>query len=175
MLVENIFLGALLILTARMLHVTLMTVRILTITRGMRIIAPLIGFIEALLFAVSISAVVQNLDNLWNLVGYSTGFSLGILLGLAIEKRLAMGYATINIISSHKAHEIAERIRQAGFGATESQGRGLEGKVGIVRTVVRRREVNAISVITYEIDPSSFVTVEQTLAIQRGYLGLMNS
>jgi uncharacterized protein YebE (UPF0316 family) len=171
-MLDNVILSAVLIFFARVLHITLSTLRVLLVTRGKKFVSAGMGFFEALLFALTISVVVQNLGNVWNLVGYSAGFSGGILMGLAIEERLAMGYATVNVVSSQKSHEIAEAIREAGLGATESWGQGWDGEVGLVRTVVRRREVSLVSTIANETDPSSFMTVEQTMAVRRGYLGL---
>lgn len=174
-MLENVFVAALLIFLARVLNITLATMRTLVMTRGLRVVSAVLGFFEALIFAVVISQVVQDLGNVWNLVSYSAGFAGGILVGLTIEQRLAMGYATLNIVSSHKAHEVAEAIRQAGFGATESWGHGSEGRVGLVRTVVNRREVSRISDVINKADPASFVTIEETRSVWRGHLGMMQT
>ena len=174
-MLENFIVSAVLIFLARLVNITLSTVRTLMMTRGHRLVSAVMGFFEALLFAVIISEVVQNLDNVWNLVGYSAGFSGGILLGMMVEERLVTGYATVNVVSSFQAHKVAEAIRGAGFGATESWGRGSEGEVGLVRAVVPRREVTAVSKVVNEADPTSFVTVEETRAVWRGYLNLLRS
>lgn len=172
-MIQSIVLSALLVFVARVLNVTISTLRTLMMTRGRKLLAAFLGFFEALLFALIISQVVQNLDNVWNLVGYSAGFSVGILLGLEIEGWLAVGYATVNVVSSFKAHDVAEAIRQAGFGATESRGFGSESEVGLVRAVVPRREIEAVSKIVSEVDPASFVTIEDTAAVRRGHLGIL--
>lgn len=170
---DSVIAGALLIFVARVLSIAISTVRTVMMTRGRKLSSTILGFFEALLFALTIGQVVQNLGNPWNLVGYSAGFAGGVLLGLAIEERLAMGYATVNIVSSRKAHEVAEAVRKEGFGATESWGQGSEGEVGLVRTVVTRRQVRRVSDLVNDVDPSSFITIEDTLAVRRGYLGLM--
>lgn len=171
----NVFVTAVLIFFARVLNITIATLRTLVMTRGLRVLSAVLGFFEALIFAIVISQVVQDLSNVWNLVSYSAGFAGGILVGLAVEERLAMGYATLNVVSSHQAHVVAEAIRQAGFGATESWGHGSEGRVGLVRTVVNRREVSRISRVITEADPASFVTIEETRSVWRGHLGMMET
>ena len=112
-MLENFIVSAVLIFLARLVNITLSTVRTLMMTRGHGLVSAVMGFFEALLFALIISEVVQNLDNVWNLVGYSAGFSGGILLGMAVEERLATGYATVNVVSSFQAHTVAEAIRGA--------------------------------------------------------------
>jgi uncharacterized protein YebE (UPF0316 family) len=172
-MMTNLILGALLIFLARVLNIAISTLRILMMARGRRLITGVLGFFEALLFALTISVVVQDLNNVWNLMGYSLGFAGGIVVGLAIEERLAMGFATVNVVSSNRGHDVAEAIREAGFGATETTGQGSEGTVGLVRTVVPRRYVKQVSDIANRADAASFVTVEETVAVRRGTLGLM--
>jgi uncharacterized protein YebE (UPF0316 family) len=172
-MLSNVIVAALLIFAARVLSIAISTVRTVLMTRGNKILSSVLGFFEALLFALTIAQVVQNLDNTWNLMAYSAGFAGGVLLGLALEERLAMGYATVNIVSTHKAREVAEEVRKEGFGATEIWGQGSEGEVGLVRTVVPRRQVRRVSDLVNDVDPSSFITIEDTLAVRRGYLGLM--
>lgn len=172
-MLTEILLSALLIFFARVLNISISTIRTLLMTRGDRVWSAVMGFFEALIFAVVFAQIIKDLNNVWNLVGYSAGFSAGILLGIEIERRLVRGYATVHVVSTHQAHTVAEAIRQAGFGATESWGSGSEGQVGIVRAVVPRRELTLVTNLVNEADPASFVTVEDTLAVRRGHLGLM--
>ena len=62
-------------------------------------------------------------------------------------------------------------IRAAGFGATRSSGEGNTGTVGLVRVVVKRRDAAQVMNIVQEIDPRSFVTVEEVRNVARGFLG----
>lgn len=172
-MIESVILSAALIFVARVINIAISALRTLFMTRGMKSLAVVFGFFEALLFAVTISQVVQDLGNVWNLAGYSAGFAAGLLLGMIIEDRLAIGYVTVNVVSSHHARELAEAIREAGFGATESRGQGSEGEVGIVRVVVARRKVEEVSEIANRVDPGCFLTVEPTMTVRRGYLGFI--
>ena len=172
-MLDNIILSGLIIFIARTFHITIATLRLMMVTRGRWLQAAFFGFFEAFIFAITITQVAQNLSHIGNLIGYSAGFSAGLLLGSVVERKLLVGFSTMNIVSSYKSHSIAEALRDAGFGATESWGRGSEGDVGIVRTVLRRRELEQVTAIVIQTDPASFVTVEETRTVRRGHMGLI--
>jgi uncharacterized protein YebE (UPF0316 family) len=161
---------ALSIFVLRIIGSTITTVRTLLIMRGRQWSAASLGFIETLIFALTIGAVVQNLSNLWNLFGYCFGFSVGQFAGMWVEERLALGYATIRIVSRGRGRALANAVRAAGFGATEDHAEGRQGVVGVVTVTVRRREVGTVNSIIEEMDEHAFVTIEEARALRRGYL-----
>lgn len=163
-----IFLGALLIFCLRLIDVSMGTVRILMAVRGRRLLASLIGFVEVIIFLVAISQVVTNIGNWWNVLAYAGGFALGTVLGVTIENKLAIGLAEINVISMGKGTEIAEALREQGYGATEFLGVGQANIVDMVRTVVRRREAPSVMAVVNDRDEEAFVTVSDMKSAYRG-------
>src|SRR5262245_24741243 len=105
----------LLIFTARLLDVTLSTVRILFIARGLRHLAPVVGFVEILIWLVAISQVLAHLDRPINYVAYAAGFAAGTWTGLAVEGRLALGLAAVRIITQEDASELIGRLKEEHF------------------------------------------------------------
>lgn len=166
----EVFLNVLLIFALRVLGVTISTIRVLLMTRGMKLVVAVLGFFEVLVYALAIGKVVQDLNNIPNLLSYCLGFSIGTLLGMWLEGRMALGFATVRVVSPGKSHEVAEAIRQAGHGATEGRARGKDGLVGTVKTVVRRREVETVCAIIHRVAPDAFVTIEETRKVEHGYL-----
>jgi uncharacterized protein YebE (UPF0316 family) len=166
----DVVLGALLIFSLRVLGISISTVRVLLMTRGTKLASAALGFFEVLVYAVAIGKVVQDLSNLPYLFSYCFGFSVGTLLGMWIEERMAIGYATIHVISHDHGHEIAEALREAGYGATESQAHGKDGYVAAVQTVVRRRDIVDASAVIHQTAPDAFVTIEEARRVEHGYL-----
>jgi uncharacterized protein YebE (UPF0316 family) len=119
--------AVLLILILRVIGVTLATIRVLIMMRGKKLPAASIGFFEVLVYALAIGQVVNDLSNVWNLFGYCLGFALGTLVGMWLEERLALGYASVRIVSRYKGHAVADAIRDAGYGATVEWGQGRNG------------------------------------------------
>ena len=160
----------LLIFVARVINVSMATVRTLLAMRGHKRIAATIGFFESLIFILAISRVLQNANSVWNVLGYSGGFAVGTLVGLVIEERLALGYAIVQAISQEAGGGIAEALREAGYGVTEMVGEGLSGKVQVITTVANRREIATIARIVSEVDSTAFVTVDDANRVYRGFM-----
>ena len=161
--------NALLIFGLRITDVSMGTVRTTMIMRGQRKWAALIGFVEVTIWVVAISRVITNLDTIWNIVGYSGGFATGTLLGMWIEGKLALGYADINIVSMTKGLEIAAKVRQRGYGATQLHAEGQSGPVHLVHVIAPRKQVREVIRLVNEVDATAFVTVQDARQVMRGF------
>jgi uncharacterized protein YebE (UPF0316 family) len=161
--------NALLIFALRLIDVSMGTVRMMMVNRGMRKIAALIGFVEVSIWVLAISRVITNLDNIWNVIGYSGGFAAGTLLGMWIEDKLAIGTSQIEIISLTKCDQILEAIRDAGYGATKIQGQGQSGPAHVIRVITPRKGVQALLREVNKVDAKAFITVEDIRQMIGGY------
>ncbi len=166
---SNILFAALFIFGVRVLEMTLDTLRVLFILRGRRAIAWFIGFGQSLLFVVAITTVLQNLDNVASILGYAGGFATGVVVGMFIEERLAIGYTHIRVISSRRGAAVAERLRDEGYAVTEVPARGRDGAVTLLSCNVIRRQVDRMMKSINEIDPAAFITAEEVRPVRRGF------
>jgi uncharacterized protein YebE (UPF0316 family) len=162
-------LGGLFVFALRLTDVTLGTLRILMTVRCRKWLAGLIGFVEVTIFVVAISQVVRNVGNAWNVLGYSSGFAAGTMVGMTIEEPMALGFTVVRIISSDLWQMLGDTIRRAGFGVTEMTGRGMREAVDILEVVVRRADLPTVLQIVNQVDGKAFVTVEETRRVYRGW------
>src|SRR5688572_28193606 len=131
---DAVFLASI-IFALRVFNNALGTVRVVLITRDMRLWAAIFAFIESLTFALVISSVVKYLNKFLNLTAYCLGFSVGGYVGMAIEARFITSYVTAHIITKEKGHEIAVALREDhGYGVTETVGIGRDGEVQVLRS-----------------------------------------
>ncbi|MCA9973846.1 MAG: DUF2179 domain-containing protein [Anaerolineales bacterium] len=156
----------------RVIGVTISTVRVLVMMRGRKLASVVMGFFEVLVYVVAIGQVVNNLSNVWNILGYCLGFSAGTLVGMWLDERTTTGFSTVRVISRSYGQRIADVLRDAGYGATVEWGHGREGSVGMVLAIVRRQEVNDVCTLADQVDPKAFVTIEEARAVRRGYMHL---
>lgn len=159
----------LLIFCLRIVDVSMGTVRTLMIVRGMRKWAVLIGFVEVTIWVVAISQVMSNLNNVWNILAYSSGFAAGTFVGMSLENRLALGDVDIHIVSPRKGAEVAATVRRAGYGATELPAIGHSGPVSLIGVVVPRKRKPAVLALITEVDPTAFITVDDMRHVDRGF------
>ncbi|HEX6941125.1 MAG TPA: DUF2179 domain-containing protein [Longimicrobiales bacterium] len=162
--------GPLCIFLLRIGDVSLATLRILLSMRNARLLVPVIGFFEVLIWIFAVGNAIRNLNSPLHLLGYAGGFATGNLVGLWLEEKLAIGMAVVRVVSRYGGVELAEALREKGFGATEFAGQGRDGTVEIVDTVVRRRDVPAVLREIDRWDPQAFVMIEEPRSIRHGQL-----
>lgn len=162
--------GPLLIFCLRIVDVSLATVRMLLAMRGVKLLAPVIGFFEVLIWIFAVGNAIRFLESPLHLMGYGLGFATGTLVGMLIEEKMAIGMATVRVVSRHGGVELAEALRERGFGVTEYSGQGREGHVEVVDAVMRRRDLPVVFKEVDLWDPEAFVTVGEPRMIQRGWM-----
>ncbi|HEX6587602.1 MAG TPA: DUF5698 domain-containing protein [Longimicrobiales bacterium] len=162
--------GPILIFCLRIIDVSAATSRMLLAVRGDRLYVPIIGFFESLIWIFAVGAAIRSLNSPLHVLGYAGGFATGNIVGLWFEEKMALGLSTVRIISRHGGVELAEALRDLGFGVTEFAGHGREGMVEVVYTVVRRRQVPKVLEQVAVWDPEAFVTVESPKEIRRGWM-----
>lgn len=161
---------ALFLFALRVINSAVGTLRLILMARGLRLMTAAFGFLEALIFAYVTASVVTDFSNLPNLIAYCGGFSVGIWVGMAIEERFVTNFVRVNVIASHKGHEIAIKLRDMDHGVTEMQGTGGRGEVIMLNSVVKRRDVPGVLQSVYSINPSAFVTLEEMRGVQHGWM-----
>lgn len=162
--------GPVIIFFLRIFDVSLSTLRILLSIRNQRVMVPIIGFFEVLIWIFAVGSAIRNLESIWHVLGYAGGFATGNIVGLWIEGKLAIGLATLRIISRAGGVELAEALRERGYGVTEFFGQGREGRVEIVYTAVARREIPRVLDEVARWDPDAFITVEEPREVRRGWM-----
>ncbi len=68
----------LLIFLARIMDVSINTMRIIFMLNGKKFISTILGFFEALIWLIAISQIFQNLDSVITYLAYAGGFAAGI-------------------------------------------------------------------------------------------------
>lgn len=164
-------LDALLIVVMQFVLVPLTTLRTIFVVKGEIRNASLLGGVEALIYVISLGIIFSDLSNYLNMVAYAVGFAGGIVLGGVIEKKLAIGYRTVNVSLLDKDCALIETLRSEGFGITVFEGEGREGnkryRLDIV--VKRSREKELMNILNEEA-PKAFVVSYEPTSFKGGYL-----
>ncbi len=160
---------ALLIFVARFADVSLATMRIVFISRGVRRLAPFIGFFEILIWLVALSQVFQNLDRPLHYVAFAGGYAAGTWFGLFLEGKMALGVVAVQIISREDVGELVAELGRRQFGITTVAARGLTGRVRLLFSVIRRRDLARMLETVKEREPEAFVSVSDIRMASEGY------
>jgi uncharacterized protein YebE (UPF0316 family) len=150
----------LLIFIARILDVSLDTVRIIFIHRNLRYFAMISGFFEVLIWLMVIRQVFQQLDNPMCFVAYAAGFASGNFVGIIIENRLSIGKVILRIITRREAENLVSFLKSAGYGITVIDAEGMTGPVKVIFTIVERSDIKRIVKNIKQFNPRAFYTLE---------------
>ena len=71
----------LLIFLARVADVSMGTLRIIFVSKGLKYLAPIIGFFEVIIWLLAIRIIMQNLSNFMCYIAYGAGFAMGNYAG----------------------------------------------------------------------------------------------
>ena len=164
------FLELLFIFFARVIDVTLGTIRMIFVIRGDRVPAAAIGFVEILVYTLALGMVIGSLDNPIKLLVFCTGFAMGVLLGSEIEERLALGYRGIQVTIDAEEYGLADDLREAGYPVTTWQANGKTGPKLMLNIIVKRNTAKLVADQIYDRCPHAFVVVMEPKKFTGGYI-----
>jgi uncharacterized protein YebE (UPF0316 family) len=138
----------LLIFIARVLDVSLGTIRIVFIS------------IEVMIWLLAIGQIFQNLTNIVYYIAYASGFATGTFVGIFIEDKLSIGTEIVRIITRKEASRLIDVLKSEGYGVTSADAEGAYGQVNIIYTIVDRRDIQNVFRIIKKYNPYAFYTIE---------------
>lgn len=149
----------LLIIVARISDVSFGTLRIVMVSKGQKLIAPVLGFFEVVIWLITMSKVIQNIDNWVAYVAYGLGFACGNYIGLIIEEKLAVGIVRLQIITRTSADLLIVKLRESGYGITYHEASGSEGRVAVIYSIIKRSNINNVIKLISQYNPQAFYSV----------------
>jgi uncharacterized protein YebE (UPF0316 family) len=158
----------LLILLARIVDVSLDTIRVILVAKGYRKVAPYIGFFQVLIWVITITRIMANLDNWLTYIGYAGGFAIGTYVGMRIEAKLALGYELVRVITRADAGRLIKSLQDHGYPVTTVSGQGKDGKVGILFIILKRKSIGEVVQLIKQFNPRAFYTIEDVRFVSNG-------
>lgn len=157
-----------LIFVARVADVTLGTARLIFVARGYKTVAPLIGFVEILIWILAIGQIMQNLSNPICYIAYAAGFATGNYVGMLWVERLSIGRVMVRIVTQKDSTQLVDALRERNYGCTVVDGEGQQGPVKIIFTIVPRRHLNPVIETIQQFNPQAFYSIEDAGDVQSG-------
>jgi len=150
-----------LIVLARIVDVSFGTLRIIYLSKGYKWLSSVLGFFEVFIWLLAITRIFSNLDNWMSYFAYPLGFAVGIFVGMKIEERLAIGQELIRIITRKDASQLIQALRRKGYSVTAIPAEGSTGQVGILYSIVNRKNIDEYVTTIKEFNPNAFYTIEE--------------
>jgi uncharacterized protein YebE (UPF0316 family) len=169
----NLLYGAF-IFVARVVDVSLGTLRTIAIVHGRTTLSFWLGFFESAIWLAVVSTIVQTVTN-QPLLGviYAFGFATGNTVGIKIERRIALGNLILRVISRTNSKNLTDTLRNQGYRVTTFMGEGKSGPVTELYIVCRRRDLKNLLTKIVALDPEAFYVTEQAGSVSNVYRPIM--
>lgn len=163
----------LLILILQLCYVPMLALRTISMVKKLKVLTAFFGFLESLIYVFGLAIVLSGDQSLWAMLVYAVGFALGLIVGIYIENKIAIGYTTTIVNISHKNNDMTTYLREKGFGVTVFQGEGKDSSRYRLEILSKRtREVELLEIIN-QFEPTAFVISYEPTRFQGGYMAAM--
>jgi len=156
------------IFLARIMDVSLGTIRILFIARGIQTMAAVLGFFEVFIWLFVISGIMNNLTSPFYFIFYAGGFAAGNYVGITIERRLYIGKVALRVITRENADALLAYFRKSGMGVTSVDAEGATGSVKILYSIIERRDLESVIDEIIRFNPKAFYSIEDVRKVSEG-------
>lgn len=153
---------------ARILDVSLGTVKTVFIVKEKRIISTIIAFIEVLIwFEVARTALNTEITSILIPISYALGYATGTYIGTFINTKFIKGHLTINIISSKINKKEIDILKENGFGLSVIKA---EDNKNLIIIEIDKKNLKKLKELIYTFDKKAFIIINDTKIVQNGYI-----
>ena len=162
----------LLVCAAKIVEITIQSLKTCMMVKGQRLKAAGLGFIECTIWGLVISTIIGTLgDNLFLLAFYCVGYATGLFLGSTLESKIALGTSNLELIASDESTaKITAYLKENDRGYTVFEGHGSKEKMNMIFVVLPRKETpQVLKEIRKSCDNKVFVAVSEVSKYAGGY------
>lgn len=158
---------------ARLIDVSLGTIRTVYTVKNKHLIASFIGLIEVIVwFLIVQEALNSTSNNFFIAFSYSIGFAVGTYIGGILSNKLINTKLGIQVILNKKDDNIINKIRQMGYAVSIINLVSKDNKYMLYIQVDSKQYHKLIKLIN-SLDNKAFIVVNETKVVYNGYFGVV--
>lgn len=166
----EIFILCVEIFFARILDVSLGTIRTLFNVKGKSFMAAFVGFIEILIWYLVVKEVlVTDNANFFVVMSYCLGFATGTYIGGILSKKFIKGNLTVQVITNKN---FAEELRNDGFAVSvlDVKGKNEDEPRYMLFIEIDNKDLYNLQKLIKELDKNAFIVVNESKLVLNGYM-----
>ena len=153
---------------ARILDVSLGTIKTFYVLKEKKIIAFIISFIELIIwYYAARTALSLDVSSILIPISYALGYATGTYIGMFFSVRYIKGNLVVTIVSDKITKKDINRIKREDFGITSIK---TEDNKRYLIVGVNKANLERLKSIITQIDGNSFMIINDTKIIHNGYL-----
>ena len=156
------------IFAARIIDVTLGTIKTFYIFKEKRLTSFIISFFELIIwFYAARTALSMEINSIFIPISYALGYATGTYIGTFISSKYIKGHLTVNVISNKITKDKIKEFKDKKFGITSIKP---EDNKHLLIIEIEKSRLNELKETISKIDDRSFIIVNDTRIVQNGYI-----
>ena len=164
----EIFILCLKIFSARILDVSLGTIRTIVMVKGKSFISALIGFIEVLIWFLVAREALSNGVNIFIAISYSLGYAIGIYIGSILSKLLIKSNLNVQVITED--NNLTDKLRTEGFAVSVIDIKGKDSNKYMLIIGINNNKKDLLLERIKKLDKNAFIYINETVYLQNGFI-----
>ena len=150
---------------ARILDVSLNTIRTTFVIKGKTFIVALIAFVEITIWLLVARTAINVELNLWIVISYSGGYTMGTILGTTFINKFVKTNMELIVISTKIKN--TKKIKDKNFGVS-ILNKDKNKTILLIET--NKKRLDELTILLKKLDNEAFITVKETKTIINGYM-----
>ncbi|HOY30610.1 MAG TPA: DUF2179 domain-containing protein [Bacteroidales bacterium] len=157
-----------LIFCARIFDQSVGTLRMIFVAKGLKKWAPVFAFFESLIWLLAIGEIMKHLDNPLCYLAYAGGYAMGNYVGMLLDEKMSIGNVIIRVMLKSEAADLIIRLRELNYGITIMNAEGATGKVKVILSIIKRKDLEEFITVLNNYNPQTFYTIEEVRSVNEG-------
>ncbi|WP_312651843.1 DUF2179 domain-containing protein [Proteiniclasticum sp.] len=162
-----------LLLVLQLVYVPMLALRTISMVKKLTLLTAVFGFLESIIYVFGLAIVLTGEQSLVQMLVYALGFSLGLIVGIHIENKIAIGYTSILVNIKEMNHKLISTVRESGFGVTVFQGEGKDSPRYRLDILTKRSRENELLQLIEEYEPNAFILSYEPTRFKGGFMEIM--
>lgn len=161
------------IFCARIIDVTLGTLRMVHTVKGKTLMAGIIAFFEVFIwFNIAREALNTGVNSIWIAIAYAGGYATGTILGTFISNKFINSLISVEVITTKATPENIEKIRLEGFGVSvlDTIDNLSKENSKLLFITLNSRHLDDLKRILKHIDKDAFIVINESKIVQNGFI-----
>ncbi len=150
---------------ARILDVSLNTIRTTFVIKGRTFIVALIAFVEITIWLLVARTAINVELNLWIVISYSGGYTMGTILGTTFINKFVKTNMELIVISTKIKN--TKKIKDKNFGVS-ILNKDKNKTILLIET--NKKRLDELTTLLKKLDNEAFITIKETKTIINGYM-----
>lgn len=160
------------IFLARIMDVSISTLRTMIMVKKKSIFTPILAFFEVFIwFFAARKALTTEVNSILIPIFYSLGYATGTYIGGFLSERFIKGMLSVEVTTKCNNYELVDALRDKGFAVSVLPLKDTrKEKKDMLQMTVTSKNVNQVIKLVKKIDEKAFIVVKDTKLVHNGYI-----